>query len=132
MSVIPLKADIVILDANLAIMSRASLTRCGMRRERTELGMIEVKRIGNKDPLEFEVIVHEGESDSRHHVTMTRQTYEGLTAGKCTPEHCLKGAFQFLLDHEPKESILARFDVTVISRYFPEFERELPRYLSQS
>jgi hypothetical protein len=24
-----------------------------------ELGMIEVKRIGNKDPLEFEVIVHE-------------------------------------------------------------------------
>jgi hypothetical protein len=27
---------------------------------------------------------------------------------------------------------LSRFDVTVISRYFPEFERELPRYLSPS
>jgi hypothetical protein len=24
---------------------------------------------------------------------------------------------------EPKESILGRFDVTAISRYFPEFER---------
>jgi hypothetical protein len=37
-----------------------------------------------------------------------------------------------LLDREQKESILARFDVTVISRYFPEFERELLRYLSPS
>jgi hypothetical protein len=35
-----------------------------------------------------------------------------------------------LLDREAKESILQRFDVTVISRYFPEFERELPRYFS--
>jgi hypothetical protein len=39
---------------------------------------------------------------------------------------------QFLLDRKPKESILQRFDVTAISRYFPEFEREMPRYLSQS
>jgi hypothetical protein len=45
---------------------------------------------------------------------------------------CLEAAFRFLLDREPKESILGRFEVTVISRYFPEFERELPRYLSAS
>jgi len=37
----------------------------------------------------------------------------------------------FATIREPKESILRRFDVTVISRYFPEFEREMPRYLSQ-
>jgi hypothetical protein len=36
-----------------------------------------------------------------------------------------------LLDREPKESILGHFDVTVISRYFPVFDRELPRYLSR-
>ena len=47
-------------------------------------------------------------------------------------ERCLEAAFRFLLDREPKESILGRFDVTVISRYFPEFERELPHYLSRS
>ena len=41
----------------------------------------------------------------------------------------VEAAFAFLLDREPKESILARFDLSVISRYFPEFERELPRYL---
>ena len=43
---------------------------------------------------------------------------------------CIEAAFRFLLDREPKESILGRFDVMVIKRYFPEFERELPRYLA--
>ena len=94
--------------------------------------MIEIRRTSERDPLEFEVIVREGQGESRHHVTMARQTCDRLTAGKFTPERCLEAAFRFLLDREPKESILSRFDVTVISRYFPEFERELPRYLSQS
>ncbi len=94
--------------------------------------MIQVRRTGEGDPLEFEVIVREGEGETRHDVTMSRETCERLTAGKATPERCLEAAFRFLLDREPKESILARFDVTVISRYFPEFERELPRYLSPS
>jgi hypothetical protein len=37
-----------------------------------------------------------------------------------------------LLDRESQESILKRFDVAVIPRYFPDFERALPRYLSKS
>jgi hypothetical protein len=37
-----------------------------------------------------------------------------------------------LLDREPEEAILGGFEVTVISRYFLEFERQLPRYLSES
>ena len=52
--------------------------------------------------------------------------------GTRKPEHCIEAAFQFLLDREPQDSILQRFDISVISRYFPEFERELPRYLAQS
>jgi hypothetical protein len=52
--------------------------------------------------------------------------------GKHTPERCVEAAFRFLLDREPKEAILRRFDVTVISRYLPEFEQELPRYLARS
>ena len=94
--------------------------------------MIEVHRAGEGDPLEFEVVVREGEGESRHQVTMAEQTCDRLTAGKHTPERCLEAAFRFLLDREPKESILSRFDVMMISRYFPEFEQELPRYLSQS
>jgi hypothetical protein len=92
--------------------------------------MIEVKRISEGGALDFEVVVREGEGETRHHVTMSREMYERLTAGKHTPERCLEAAFRFLLDREPKESILGHFDVTAISRYFPEFEREMPRYLS--
>jgi hypothetical protein len=96
------------------------------------IDMIEVRRTGEGDPLEFEVVVREGKGETRHDVTMAQVTCERLTAGKHTPERCLEAAFRFLLDREPKESILSRFDVSVISRYFPEFERELPRYLLQS
>jgi hypothetical protein len=92
--------------------------------------MIEVRRTGEGDPLEFQVVVREGKGETHHRVTMGSETCDRLTAGKHTPEACLEAAFRFLLDREPKESILSRFDVTVISRYFPEFERELPRYLS--
>jgi len=92
--------------------------------------MIDVRRISEGGALDFEVVVREGQGETRHHVTMPREMYERLTAGKHTPERCLEAAFRFLLDREPKESILGRFDVTAISRYFPEFEREMPRYLS--
>jgi hypothetical protein len=94
--------------------------------------MIQVRRTGDGDPLGFDVVVREGKGETRHQVTMSRAVCERLTAGEHTPEACLEAAFRFLLDREPKESILGRFDVTVISRYFPEFERELPRYLAQS
>ena len=94
-----------------------------------EIDMIDVRRTGEGDPLEFEVVVRDGKGETRHHVTMAQEICERWTAGKDTPERCLEAAFRFLLDREPKESILSRFDVTVISRYFPEFERELPRYL---
>ena len=94
--------------------------------------MIQVQCTGEGDPLEFEVVVREGQGETRHRVTMSRETCERLTAGKHTPERCLEAAFRFLLDREPKESILGRFDATVISRYFSEFEQELPRYLSRS
>jgi hypothetical protein len=94
--------------------------------------MIEVGRVsGDGDPLAFEVVVREDGSESRHHVTVSKDTSERLTAGHHPPEQCIEVAFRFLVDREPKESILARFDVSVISRYFPEFERELPGYLER-
>ena len=92
--------------------------------------MVEVRRTGEGDPLAFQVVVREGQGESRHDVTMSREVCERLTAGRHTPEQFLEAAFRFLLDREPKESILGRFVVSVISRYVPEFERELPRYLS--
>jgi hypothetical protein len=92
--------------------------------------MIQVRRTADDDPLAFEIIVREGKGETRHQVTMSRETCERLTGGQHTPERLIEAAFFFLLDREPKESILGRFDVTVIARYFPQFERELPKYLT--
>ena len=65
--------------------------------------MIEVQRVAEGDPLEFEVVVREGRGETSHHVTMSPEMCERLTAGKYTPERCLEAAFRFLLDREPKE-----------------------------
>jgi hypothetical protein len=93
--------------------------------------VIEVRSLGKAGSLECEVVVRDADGETRHRVTVAHDTYERLTGGKCTPEQCMEAAFAFLLEREPKESILRSFDLIVISRYFPEFEREFPRYLQQ-
>ncbi|GAB4525172.1 MAG: hypothetical protein Kow00133_13650 [Amphiplicatus sp.] len=93
--------------------------------------MIEVRRTNDGDPFEFTVTIRDADGETCHHVSMKQNTWERLDADRRAPERCIEAAFRFLLDREPKESILGRFDVMAISRYFPEFERELPRYLSQ-
>jgi hypothetical protein len=45
------------------------------------------------------------------------------------PAAIVRATVAFLLDREPPTSIMERFDCSVVSRYFPEYEAELPRYL---
>ena len=90
--------------------------------------MIDVTQTADADPLAFRVVVRDAKGESRHDVTMTRATLARLAGEERTPTQCVEAAFRFLLDREPKEAILSRFDVDVISRYFPEFERALPDY----
>jgi hypothetical protein len=90
--------------------------------------MIHVERLSDSDPVELTVVVRDGGSESRHRVRISLRDLERL-APDDTAERCVEAAFRFLLDREPKESILAEFELTVIGRYFPEFERELPNYL---
>ena len=80
--------------------------------------MIEVRRTGENDSLVFDVVVREGKGETRHHVTMSRQMCERLTAGKQTPERCVEAAFRFLLDREPKESILRTTPFRALSAAF--------------
>ena len=87
--------------------------------------VIEVECIRDGDPLEFEVRIREARGESRHEVTMSMRVADRL---QHRPEQCVEAAFRFLLDREPKKSILRRFDISVISRYFPDFEQALPRY----
>jgi len=90
---------------------------------------IEVQKTDHGDTYELQVIVKEGRGESRHRVTLRKADYERLSGGRVSPEALVTESFRFLLEREPKESILRSFDLTVISRYFPEYEREIARRL---
>ncbi len=92
---------------------------------------IETTRASDGDPAIFDVRVREGKSETRHRVTLSQKSR--LRLGEDTSaERLIEAAFRFLLDREPKEAILASFDVDVIARYFPDFEARLPHYLGPS
>ena len=94
--------------------------------------MVDVTRVGTGDPLEFDVTIDGGEGKTQHRVTMSRETYGRVSEGGQTPENCVEATFLFLLDREPKEAILEQFDIILVSRYFPEFEKELPEYMRRA
>jgi hypothetical protein len=87
---------------------------------------IEIEKLTD---AEYGVRLVEGASVSTHRVTLKPEDFRRLAAGKATPEELVRRSFEFLLEREPKESILARFDITVIARYFPEYETEIARRL---
>ena len=87
---------------------------------------IEVELVRETDEeLEFDVLVREGSSETRHRVELARLDLERLAGKGESPQDLVRRCFDFLLAREPKESILREFDVSVISRYFPEFEDEI-------
>jgi len=81
--------------------------------------------------LTFEVVVRDARSESRHRVTMQADDAARWAKFGAEPTHCVKAAMQFLLDREPKESILGGFDMRIIRRYFPEFDHAFPGYLAR-
>jgi hypothetical protein len=87
---------------------------------------IEVEKI---DTTHFRVQVVESGTKSTHQVTLDPKDYARLAGGAVEPEELIRKSFQFLLERESKESILGRFDLSVISRYFPEYEREIKNRL---
>ena len=74
------------------------------------------------DTCTFEVSVT-GSSPTRHIVTVSAEDAARLTGGKVATEHLVKRSFDFLLEREPNTSILRSFELSVIGRYFPEYER---------
>jgi hypothetical protein len=78
----------------------------------------------------FRVRVIEGKSETSHTVTLKPADYERIAGGKIEPSELVRMAFEFLLENEPKESILGRFELPLIDRYFPNFEPEMKRRLA--
>jgi hypothetical protein len=88
---------------------------------------IDVERSDGGDAFEFSVRVSERGSETRHAVTLSEHDYARLGTGYASPEQFVHACFGFLLARESKEQILSTFDVSVIPRYFPEFENQIRR-----
>jgi hypothetical protein len=67
---------------------------------------------------EFQVRVIESTSATSHRVTVKSSDLARFASANTDPILLVRRSFEFLLENEPKESILPRFDLSVIDRYF--------------
>jgi hypothetical protein len=74
------------------------------------------------------VTVGDGPSATTHEVGVTNADLLRLRPD-AEVERLVEASFRFLLEREPRESILRRFELPVIGRYFPEYEAEVRRGL---
>ena len=66
-------------------------------------------------------------SPTHHAVTVKAADLARLAPDGAPPDDLVRRSFEFLLAREPKESILASFDLPLIGRYFPEYEATITR-----
>jgi hypothetical protein len=67
------------------------------------------------------------QSTTTHTVTVQADYALKLTNGRLSHTELLKKSFEFLLQRESNTSILRSFDLSVISRYFPEYESDISK-----
>lgn len=72
-----------------------------------------------------DVRVGDDDGATRHRVTVRDATMRGLAPAAEDPTELVRRSFDFLLEREPRESILSAFDLEVIGRYFPEWPRAI-------
>ena len=77
----------------------------------------------------FEITVN-ADRITKHVVSVTDQMLLNLTNNKISKEELLNFSFNFLLEKEPNTSILSKFDIIVISKYFPEYISKVENYCS--
>jgi len=95
-----------------------------------EVNIKEEKQINGGWKFLVEII--EGERISEIKINLDKGYWEKLTSGVHTPEELIRKSVEFLLQREPKESILKEFNLWVISKYFPEYEKEIMELLPKS
>lgn len=76
----------------------------------------------------FRVEVKDKGSTTVHEVTASPTDIKRY-GGEVAAEQLLIRSFEFLLEREPKESILRSFELPVIERYFQEYPKEIRKRL---
>jgi hypothetical protein len=96
--------------------------------EEAAMAEIEVTRAAETDQAwEFDVTVREANGQRTHRMTLSRADLADLRGEGGDAEGFVRDCFEFLLAREPKESIMSRFDVRDIGRYFPEFRKVISK-----
>ena len=74
-----------------------------------------------------EVDVRQAGGSTHHTVTVSRSDLARWGRGESDGdvEDLLRRSFAFLLERETATSILRRFELSVIQRYFPEYDQQL-------
>jgi hypothetical protein len=76
----------------------------------------------------YEVTIEDARGATVHEVTVWPSDVARY-APDSTPEELLEASFAFLLEREPKEAILRRFELPTIERYFPEYPARIAEML---
>jgi hypothetical protein len=76
------------------------------------------------------LVTVEAASTTTHRVRVSA-TDLARFGGGVSAEKLLEASFRFLLERESNTSILPSFHLPVIMRYFPEYEKELGRFLAR-
>lgn len=63
-----------------------------------------------------------------HSVQVDRATLDDLAPG-ASPEDLVRASFEFLLEREPRDSIMRSFDLPIIGRFFADYPDEIRRRL---
>lgn len=85
--------------------------------------MISVEAIDNNS---FKVSVTK-DSSTEHIVLLSDRFHQDVTNNKLTKTELITHSFEFLLKRESNQSILKKFDLEVISQYFPEYIDEIKK-----
>jgi hypothetical protein len=93
------------------------------------MSYVEVAAAATGDGWDCAVTVRDG-GEMHYLVRVARADLARLAPGASDPIDLVRASFGFLLEREPKESILREFDLPVIGRYFPDYETQIGSRLS--
>jgi hypothetical protein len=82
---------------------------------------IEVRCAAEGKGYRCAVDVADATGTSHHLVRVSGKDFDRWRHGR-SAEELVADSFAFLLEREPKESILKEFDLSVIQRYFPDYD----------
>lgn len=75
----------------------------------------------------YNVRVVEAGREYDYSVTLNWMDYDLWCHGRVAPERVVRAIFEYLLAREPAAAILSKFDCSLVRRYFPQIDAELPK-----